>query len=89
MTAPICAVGARRIIQIKGEVMKAPESVAMEHLGIAVAHLRAAASWLMDGERNMSEIADALSQAEETDKLMKAVAFNLAGRKGQHQSDKR
>lgn len=61
--------------------MKAPEAVAMEHLGLAVANLRAAASWLMDGERNRGEIASAIKQAEEVDALMKAVAFNLSGRK--------
>lgn len=61
--------------------MRAPEAIAMEHLALAVANLRAAASWLIDGERNMGEIADAIEKAQEVDALMKAVAFNLVGRK--------
>lgn len=61
--------------------MKEPEAVAMEHLALAVANLRAAASWLMDGERNREEIASAINQAVDVDNLMKAVAFNLVSRK--------
>lgn len=55
------------------------ESQAMEHLGIAIANLRAAASVLMqDHENNAKEIADAINTAQSMDSLMKAVGFNLA-----------
>ena len=55
------------------------EAQAMEHLGIAIAHLRAAASLLMrDHERNTKEIAEAINTAASVDDLMKVVGFNLA-----------
>ena len=56
-----------------------PEAKAMEHLGIAVANLRAAASVLMrDHERNSQEIATAINTAVSVDELMKAGGFNLS-----------
>lgn len=59
-----------------------PEEQAMEHLGVAVARLRAAASVLMrNEERNRSEIAAAINTASSVDNLMKTVAFNLAHKK--------
>lgn len=55
------------------------EAEAMEHLGVAVARLRAAASILMrDHERNSKEIAEAINTAQSVDELLKAVGFNLA-----------